>query len=63
MPKKRNVRKLRLRPCNASYVAMHDAAASVVRGEWRATMKELAIVTTHQDGTINVDKSIPLNCA
>ena len=42
---------------------MHNATANIVRGEWHATMKELAIVSLHQDGTITVDKSIPLNFA
>lgn len=50
-------------PSGATYAAMHNAAANIVRGEWHATMKELAIVSLHQDGTITVDKSIPLNFA
>ena len=42
---------------------MYNAAAKIVQGEWHATMKALAIVSLHQDGTITVDKSIPLNFA
>lgn len=50
-------------PSASTYEAMHQAATSEVRGEWRAVMKELSIVSIHQDGTITTDKSIPLNFA
>ncbi|MBL0123556.1 MAG: 2'-5' RNA ligase family protein [Betaproteobacteria bacterium] len=50
-------------PSGATYQVMHDIAAQEVRGEWRCVLKELAIVTLHQDGTITIDKTIPLNFA
>ena len=50
-------------PSAATFDAMHDAATCEIRGEWRAVMRELAIVTLHQDGTITIDKTIPLNFA
>ncbi|MEP7156498.1 MAG: 2'-5' RNA ligase family protein [Betaproteobacteria bacterium] len=50
-------------PDSAAYQAMHDAATREVRGEWRCILRELAIVTLHQDGTISIDKTIPLNFA
>ncbi|MEQ1516825.1 MAG: 2'-5' RNA ligase family protein [Usitatibacteraceae bacterium] len=50
-------------PCGASHAEMQEAATKRLRGERSAIMKELAIVTLHQDGTISVDHSIPLNFA
>lgn len=50
-------------PSDVSYPVMHDIAAQEVRGEWRCLLKELAIVTLHPDGTISIDKTIPLNFA
>ena len=50
-------------PSAATFELMLEAATSEIRGEWRAVMRELAIVTYHQDGTISIDKTIPLNFA
>ena len=50
-------------PSGATYQAMHDAADAALRSEWRAIMRELAIVTYQQDGTISIDKVVPLNFA
>ena len=50
-------------PSGASHGAMHDAACTELRGGWRAVMKTLAIISIHQDGTITIDKSVPLNFA
>ena len=50
-------------PSGATYRTMHDAADLTFRGEWRAIMRELAIVTYQQDGTISIDKVVPLNFA
>ena len=50
-------------PSGATYRAMHNAADAALRGEWRAIMRELAIVTYQQDGTISIDKVVPLNFA
>jgi 2'-5' RNA ligase len=50
-------------PAGATYDTMHDIALLEVRGEWRCVLKELAIVTLHPDGTITIDKTIPLNFA
>ena len=46
-----------------AFEEMHEAATREIRGEWRAVVRELAIVTLHQDGTITIDKTIPLNFA
>ena len=50
-------------PSGAPYQEMRDIAAREVTGEWRCVLRELAIVTLHQDGTISIDKTIPLNFA
>ena len=50
-------------PSTATFESMQDAATREICGEWRAVVRELAIVTLHQDGTITIDKTIPLNFA
>ena len=50
-------------PSRSTYQAMHDTAALEVTGEWRCVLRELAIVSLHLDGTISIDKTIPLNFA
>ena len=50
-------------PSGINVETMQAEATCEVRGEWRAVMRELAIVTHHQDGTITIDKTIPLNFA
>ena len=50
-------------PAGVSYAAMHQAAILGMHKEWRAVMKELAVVSYHQDGTITVDNFVPLNFA
>ncbi len=50
-------------PGGATYAAMHEAAATALRAEWRAVMKELNIVSYHPNGTITIDHSVPLNFA
>lgn len=50
-------------PASAAYAAMHEAAIKDLHKEWRAVMKELAVVSYHQDGTITVDNLVPHNFA
>ena len=50
-------------PSGSSFTAMYDIAQREVKGEWRCVLKELAIITLHPDGTITIDKTIPLNHA
>lgn len=50
-------------PAGVTYTVMHDEAARQIRGEWRCVLRELAIITMHPDGTITIDKTIPLNFA
>jgi 2'-5' RNA ligase len=50
-------------PSHAVFANMHDIAVREVRGEWQCVLRELAIVTLHQDGKISIDKTIPLNFA
>ena len=50
-------------PSGSTFRAMHDIALREVTGEWRCVLKELAIVTLHPDGTITIDRSVPLNFA
>ena len=50
-------------PSVADFNTLASAATLEIRGEWRAVLRELAIVTLGQDGTITIDKSVPLNFA
>lgn len=50
-------------PSGSTFEAMHAIASREVRGEWRCVLRELAIVTLHPDGTITIDRTIPLNFA
>lgn len=50
-------------PRGATHAVIHDAACKALRIECPAIMKELAVVSLHQDGTISVDLSVPLNFA
>ncbi len=50
-------------PSHTDFPAISAAAARDVRGEWRCVLRELAIVTLGQDGTITIDKTVPLNFA
>lgn len=55
--------RVRSHPVGASFSSLFENAALQIRGEWRAILRELAVVTMHPDGTINVDQTIPLNFA
>ena len=50
-------------PSGATHAAIQEVASTKLRAEWRTVMKELAIVSYHQDGTISVDHFVPLNFA
>ncbi len=50
-------------PARADFTALTAAAMRDARGEWRCVLRELAIVTISQDGTITIDKTVPLNFA
>jgi 2'-5' RNA ligase len=50
-------------PSHADFPTISAAATRNVRGECRCVLRELAIVTIDQDGTITIDKTVPLNFA
>ncbi len=50
-------------PWHANFTELAAVANREVRGEWRAVLRELAVVTLGQDGTITIDKTVPLNFA
>ena len=50
-------------PSGTAFSTMHNTAQQDIKGEWRCVLRELAIITLHPDGTISIDKTIPLNFA